>query len=84
MDNFWTGLVAIATAIVGVAVVAVLVSRNSQTPMVIGAAGQSFAQALGAAVSPVTGGGMLGMSSLGMSGYGMNGMIGSPMGGTMY
>ena len=83
MDNFWTGLVAIATAIVGVAVVAVLVSRNSQKPMVIGAAGQSFAQALGAAVSPVTVAGF-GMTGLGMSGYGANGMIGSPLGGTMY
>jgi hypothetical protein len=40
---------------VGVAIIAVLVSRNAQTPQVIGAAGQAFAGALGVAVSPVTG-----------------------------
>lgn len=83
MDNFWTGLVAIGTAIVGVAVVAVLVSRNSQTPSVIGAATGGFAQDLAAAVSPITGGGIGGFG-LGMSGYGANGMIGGGYGGVIY
>lgn len=80
MDNFWSGLVAIGAAIVGVAVVAVLVSRNSQTPSVIGAATGGFAQDLAAAVSPITGGGF----GLGMSGYGANGMIGGGYGGVIY
>lgn len=55
-DNLITGMVSIAMAIVGVAIVATLVSRNAQTPAVLGAAGDAFASAIGAAVSPVTGG----------------------------
>lgn len=51
------GLITVATAIIGVAILAVLVSRNAQTSNVIGAAGKSFASVIGAAVSPVTGGG---------------------------
>lgn len=51
-----TSAVTIATALVGVAIVAVLVSRNAQTGSVISAAGQAFAGDLAAAVSPVTGG----------------------------
>jgi PRD1 phage membrane DNA delivery len=56
MNEMWTSLVTIATAIVGIAILAVLVSRNAQTPAVIGAAAQGFAADIGAAVSPVTGG----------------------------
>lgn len=55
-DSFLTTLVTIATAIIGVAILAVLVSQKSQTAQVIGAAGSAFAQDLGAALSPVTGG----------------------------
>lgn len=61
MDEIWRGVVTIAVAIIGVATLSVIVSKNAQTPQVIGAAGQSFAQALGAAVSPVTGGTSLGV-----------------------
>lgn len=45
---------AVATAIVGVALVAVLVSRNAQTPQVIQAGGQAFSGALRVATGPVT------------------------------
>jgi hypothetical protein len=55
-DRLFDGIVQIALAIVGIAILAVLVSRNAQTPQVIGAAGKAFAQDIGAAVSPVTGG----------------------------
>lgn len=55
-DQLITSVVTVATAIVGVAIIAVLVSRNANTSQVISAAGQSFATALEAAVSPVTGG----------------------------
>lgn len=48
---------AIALAIVGVATLAVIVSRNSNTTGVIGATSQAFSQALGTALSPITGGG---------------------------
>lgn len=56
MDHFWTSIVTIVTAIIGVAIIAVLVSNNAQTGNVISAAAGGLAQDLNAAVSPVTGG----------------------------
>ncbi len=53
--NLLEPFVTIGTAIVGVAILAVIVSRNSQTPEVLSAAGSAFSNAIGAAVSPVTG-----------------------------
>lgn len=50
-------LVTIAVAITGVAILAVLVSKNANTAGVIKAGGSAFSQALAVAVSPVTGGG---------------------------
>lgn len=61
MNEVWSGVVTIAVAIVGVATLSVIVSRNAQTPQVINAAGKSFAEAIGAAVSPVSGGFTLGV-----------------------
>lgn len=55
MDNLWSSLVTIATAITGVAIIAVIVSRNAQTPEVLRAAGSAFSSSLAVAVSPVTG-----------------------------
>jgi hypothetical protein len=55
----WTSLVSIATAIVGVAIIATLVSKNANTAGVINAATSGFGYDLGVAVSPVTGGGNL-------------------------
>lgn len=55
--DFWGTLSVVALAIVGVASLAVLVSRNAQTGAVITATGNAFSNALGVAVSPVTGGG---------------------------
>lgn len=57
MNNVTGGIFAVATAIVGVAIVAVIVSRNSQTPSVISAATEGFASILKVAVSPVSVGG---------------------------
>jgi len=54
-DRLIEALVTIATAITGVAIVAVLVSKNAQTPSVIQNAGSAFANSLDVAVSPVTG-----------------------------
>jgi len=48
-------IVTILTAIVGVAILALLVSRRSNTAGVIQAAASGFSNALGTAVSPVTG-----------------------------
>jgi hypothetical protein len=55
MNTFTEALVTIATAIVGLAMVAVLVSRKAQTPAVIQASGSAFSNALAVAESPVTG-----------------------------
>lgn len=57
-------IVTIAVAITGVATLAVLVSRNANTAGVISSAGKAFSQALGTAVSPVTGGGFNGYQPL--------------------
>ncbi len=57
MDNITSGVVTIATAIVGVAILAVLVSKNANTANVIKSASGGFAEALRAATGPVTGGG---------------------------
>lgn len=55
MNDITQAIVTILTAIVGVAILAVLVSRNANTSQVIGATGSAFAGALGAATAPVTG-----------------------------
>ena len=47
----------IALAIVGVAMVAVFLSRNANTMGVIGVSGNAFTSALTAAEAPITGGG---------------------------
>lgn len=47
-------IVAVLTAIVGLAVIAVLVGKQAQTANVISAAGKAFASDIGAAVAPVT------------------------------
>lgn len=57
MNSTVSGIVTILTAIVGVAILAVLVSKNANTAGVIKAASSGFAQALSAAVSPVSGNG---------------------------
>lgn len=57
-DQLFNSIVTIATAIIGVAILAVLVSKNADTSNVLTAAGSAFAKALGAATAPVTGGGL--------------------------
>ena len=56
MDNAIGQIATVATAIVGVAILAVLVSNRSQTPKVIDSFGKAFSGALNAATSPVSGG----------------------------
>jgi hypothetical protein len=53
-------IVTVLTAIVGVAILSVLVSRNSQTPKVVESFGNAFSGALRAATAPVTNSGGLG------------------------
>jgi hypothetical protein len=51
-----TDLFAVATAIVSLAVIAVLVSQKAQTGTVVAAVGKAFASDLSAATSPLGGG----------------------------
>jgi len=50
-----TSVITVLTAIVGVAIIATLVSKNANTAGVIQAGGSAFSSALGTALSPVTG-----------------------------
>jgi hypothetical protein len=50
-----TGGISVLLAIIGVAIIAVLVSRQAQTSAVVSAGGSGFANALKCALSPVTG-----------------------------
>jgi hypothetical protein len=58
MDKYATDIVTILTAIVGVAILAVLVGKSSQTAAVITAAAKGFASDLTAAEGPVSGSGV--------------------------
>lgn len=62
-DQLIASVVTVATAIVGLAIVAVLVSKQAQTPQVLQAGGSAFSSAIQAAVSPVTGGGLSGFQA---------------------
>lgn len=55
MNRIGEEIATIAVAIVGVAILAVLVSKKADTANVIGAAGKAFSGALGVAISPVSG-----------------------------
>jgi len=72
-DQLFTSIVSIATAVVGVAILATIVSKNSNTTGVITAASQGFSGILSTALSPVTGGAVTGFSAnnnaLNITGY---------------
>lgn len=50
MNEIFKDVTGVAMAIVGVAILAVLVSRNNETASVIGAASQGFSSVLGVAM----------------------------------
>lgn len=52
--GFTESLTAIVLAIIGVATLAVIVSKNANTTGVIGAAASAFTSSLGVALSPIT------------------------------
>jgi PRD1 phage membrane DNA delivery len=54
-SGIWESVATIAAGVIGVAILAVLVSKNAQTPQVLGAAGSAFSNVLSAATGPVTG-----------------------------
>lgn len=55
MNNAISAILAIVGGVIGLAIVSVLVSKNAQTPQVLGAGGSALANVITAAVSPVTG-----------------------------
>lgn len=75
MSQTMEAVVTILTAIVGVAILSVLVSKKSNTAGVISAGSAAFGNALGIAVSPVTGSTVSGLG--GGQGGGNGGGFGS-------
>jgi hypothetical protein len=55
MNAIGPGIVAIVAGIIGLAIIAVIVSKNAQTPQVFQGAGSALASVIGAAVQPVSG-----------------------------
>jgi hypothetical protein len=55
MNEFWNSVVTLGMGIIGIAFLAVLVSKQADTSNVIGTAGKAFSGALSAAEAPVTG-----------------------------
>ncbi len=55
MDKTIEAIITIATAVVGLAIVSVLVSNRAQTGSIVGSAGTAFSGALRAAEAPITG-----------------------------
>lgn len=79
MNSITESVVTILTAIVGVAILSVLVSQRSNTAGVLSAGGSAFANALSAATAPVTGAStapnvgsnsQFGLGNLSMPGFG--------------
>lgn len=56
-DHLIASVVTVVTAIIGVAILAILVSRQSATTDVLRAGGDAFSGILGTALGPVMGGG---------------------------
>jgi PRD1 phage membrane DNA delivery len=63
------GLVTVAVAIVGVAMIAVLVSKNANTANVLTSGGQALATGISAATGPITSVGWTGGQPLDMASY---------------
>ena len=55
MNQLVNGVIVILTAIIGVAILSVILSKNSNTTAVLQAGSSAFSGALGTALSPVTG-----------------------------
>lgn len=55
MQNIGAGVVAVIVGVIGVAMVAVIVSQNAQTSSVLQSGGTALSSIIGAAVAPVSG-----------------------------
>lgn len=67
MNQLVNSITTILAAVVGLAILSVILSKNSQTSSVLTSGGSAFSGILNAAESPVTG------SSISGGGYGMTG-----------
>lgn len=77
MNHFGDQVVAVLTAIIGVAILSVILSRNSNTASVISSAARGFSEALSTAVSPITGNVSLAIGPTGgFAGSSYNGLAG--------
>lgn len=54
-EQLITAITTVLMAIIGVAIIAVIISKQANTTSVIGAGASGFSQMLGTALSPVTG-----------------------------
>lgn len=57
MNQIGPGIITVITGIIGLAMVAVVVSRNAQTGQVLSQGGSALANVIKAAVTPVSGNG---------------------------
>jgi hypothetical protein len=57
MNNIGPTFIAVVSGIIGLAIIAVLVAQKAQTSTVVQGVGTALSSIIGAAVSPVTGGG---------------------------
>ena len=73
-DQLISSVVTVLTAIIGVAIIAVLVSKQANTANVIQAGGSAFSGALGTALSPVTGSSSFGSFTGGGAGLSLSGL----------
>ena len=67
--NLGDSVITVLTAIIGVAIVAVLVSKQADTSSVLAAGGKAFSQVLGAAVNPVSNASGLGNLGSSLGGF---------------
>jgi hypothetical protein len=64
-DSLSASIVTVLLAVIGVAIIAVLVSPKASTSAVIGAGSKGFSGILGSALSPITGGSFTGGGAYG-------------------
>jgi hypothetical protein len=74
MDQVGPTFIAIVTGVIGLAMVAVIVSQRAQTPTVINSAGSALASVIGAAVSPLGGSSNAGATNFGSTSNSIGGL----------
>jgi hypothetical protein len=74
-DKLLTSFIGIVTAIIGVAIVAIIFSKSSNTALVFTSAGNFFSKVLGAILGPVSSSGLgtIGVNLGGVTGTGFTG-----------